>query len=120
MEEIYYVYILACDDGSYYVGSANDVLQRVVRHNAGEGAGWTKDRRPVKLVYQEKHESLLSARQREEQIKGWTRRKKRKFDQRILEKNIKSTSPRYESYSLHGNDCQRNDCWHGRQDKLVD
>lgn len=79
MNEIFYVYILECIDGSYYVGSTNQLDDRLKRHNAGEAAEWTKDRRPVKIVYKESHDSLLSARKREEQIKKWTRQKKEKL-----------------------------------------
>ena len=59
MHDSFFVYILEYSDGSYYVGSTNDVFTRVQRHNIGEAAGWTKDRCPVKLVYQEEHETLL-------------------------------------------------------------
>ena len=76
MSERFFLYILECIDGSYYVGSTNDVDERLKRHNAGEAAEWTRNRRPVKIVYQEQHESLLHARQREEQLKGWSRLKK--------------------------------------------
>ena len=73
------MYILECADKSYYIGSTNNVEERMNRHNAGEAAEWTKNRRPIKVVYQEEHGSLLLARQREEQIKGWSRQKKEKL-----------------------------------------
>ncbi|MFZ2681558.1 MAG: GIY-YIG nuclease family protein [Patescibacteria group bacterium] len=76
MSAQYFLYILECRDGSYYVGSTNDLIARVDRHNAGAGADWTNDRRPVKLVYQETYDSMLSARKRERQLKGWSRYKK--------------------------------------------
>jgi putative endonuclease len=71
-----YVYILCCSDGSYYVGSTRDVKLRVIAHNNGIAAKYTAARRPVQLVYSEKHESVESARARELQIKRWTRLKK--------------------------------------------
>jgi len=49
---------------------------RLKEHNSGEGALWTKMRRPVKLVYFESQNSLVLARKREKQIKGWTTQKK--------------------------------------------
>ncbi|MEK9156897.1 MAG: GIY-YIG nuclease family protein [Patescibacteria group bacterium] len=76
MNEQFYLYILECADGSYYVGSTNNVDERLKRHNAGEAAEWTKNRCPVRVVYQEEYESLLKVRRREQQIKGWTRLKK--------------------------------------------
>ena len=71
-----YVYILRCSDGSYYVGSTRDVELRVIAHNNGRAAKYTAIRRPVELVYYEKHKSIASACARERQIKGWTRSKK--------------------------------------------
>ena len=41
MQDKYYVYILECVDGSYYVGSTNNVNERIERHNAGAAAEWT-------------------------------------------------------------------------------
>ena len=73
---VYYTYILKCSDGSYYVGSTNDLPQRLARHNAGRGPKWTACSLPVKLVYHETHESETEAVQRERQIKKWTRAKK--------------------------------------------
>ena len=37
--DMYYVYILRCADGSYYVGSANELSRRLNAHNAGHGVG---------------------------------------------------------------------------------
>ena len=70
------VYILRCNDGSYYVGVATDLKDRVKEHNAGQGSSFTKKRRPVKLVYAEEQGSYVSARKREAQLKGWRREKK--------------------------------------------
>jgi putative endonuclease len=71
-----FVYILRCIDGSYYVGVTTDVKDRVKEHNAGQGSGFTKKRRPVELMYSEEHESYAGARKREAQLKGWRREKK--------------------------------------------
>lgn len=35
-ENLFYVYILRCSDGSYYVGSTSDVDARVRAHNSGK------------------------------------------------------------------------------------
>ena len=64
-----YVYILKCVDDSYYTGVARDPQERVIRHNEGSGADYTKRRRPLKLVYLEKLENKQQAEQRERQIK---------------------------------------------------
>ena len=50
----YFVYLLSCSDNSLYCGSVSYSLdERVRRHNSGDGAIWTRMRRPVKLVYYE-------------------------------------------------------------------
>ena len=72
----WFIYMLRCNDGSYYVGVATDPKDRVKEHNAGQGSSFTKKRRPVKLVYVEEHKSYASARKREAQLKGWRREKK--------------------------------------------
>jgi len=76
MAQTWFVYILRCNDASYYVGVATDPRDRVREHNAGQGSTFTKKRRPVKLVYAEEHENHASARKREAQLKGWRREKK--------------------------------------------
>ncbi len=102
MSEKYFVYILECVDKSCYVGSTNNVGERLNRHNAGEAAEWTKNRRPVKVVYLEEHDSLLLARQREEQIKGWSRVKNREPDQWSLEKDLKHHNPSRGCFGMIG------------------
>ena len=72
----HFVYILKCANGSFYVGSAQDLEDRLKRHNSGNGAVFTVLRRPVKLVYQEPCKSLDEAVNRERQIKKWSRAKK--------------------------------------------
>jgi putative endonuclease len=72
----HYVYIVRCADNSYYVGSTRDVELLVLAHNNGKAAEYTAARRPVQLVYSEKHQSIEPARARELQIKRWTRSKK--------------------------------------------
>ena len=49
----YFVYILKCVDGSFYVGHTRDIEERVKVHNEGRGALWTSCRRPVTLVFTE-------------------------------------------------------------------
>ncbi len=72
----HFVYILRCSDGSYYVGVASDLHDRVATHNAGRGPRFTSLRLPVSLVFSEPYPSLSSAKRRERQLKGWSRAKK--------------------------------------------
>ncbi len=72
----FFVYILRCADGSLYVGHTSSVEERVNLHNDGRAAMWTACRRPITLVYQERHQSESTAIAREPQIKRWTHAKK--------------------------------------------
>lgn len=73
----YCVYILECSDGSLYVGCTNNIDKRIKQHNESRlGAHYTKIRRPVVLKYSESFETLIEARRREAEIKGWRREKK--------------------------------------------
>jgi len=72
----YYFYIARCSDGTLYSGSCIDLKQREEKHNKGEGAKYTKHRRPIKFVYSEKFKSIGKALKREADVKKWTRDKK--------------------------------------------
>ena len=74
----YYVYILSCRDGAYYVGVTNDLDRRLAEHDEGTNSkAFTFSRRPVRLVYFEQFQDINFAIEREKQLKGWTVRKKR-------------------------------------------
>ena len=73
----FYVYILECSDSSYYTGHTDDLEKRLETHNSGELDGYTKNRRPLKLVFLQEFPSRDDAFAAERQIKGWTRRKKK-------------------------------------------
>jgi predicted GIY-YIG superfamily endonuclease len=70
---MWYVYIVRCADGTLYTGVAKDVDARVRQHNAGDGAGYTRARRPVELVYQEEMSDRGTALRREHAIKRMRR-----------------------------------------------
>lgn len=69
--------MLQCNDGTYYVGSTNDIERRVHHHNHSKaGAHYTKIRRPVSLVYSEACETYADVRKREGELKRLTRAQK--------------------------------------------
>ncbi len=73
----FYVYILECADGSFYIGCTNNLEKRIKQHNESRwGAHYTKIRRPATLKYSEEFKILKEARKREAEIKGWRREKK--------------------------------------------
>ena len=73
---IHHVYIVECNDGTYYTGYTTDVERRVAEHNAGTGAKYTRGRRPVELVHVETYNSQSAALQREYAIKQLRRAEK--------------------------------------------
>ncbi len=69
-------YMLLCRDGSFYVGITNDLERRVAEHTRGQGPSYTAKRLPVQLVWSEQLTDQETARKREVELKGWSRRKK--------------------------------------------
>lgn len=65
----WHVYIVCCNDHSLYTGIAKELERRIAEHNAGEGAKYTRSRRPVSLVYSELACDRGSALRREIEIK---------------------------------------------------
>lgn len=75
----WYVYILRCDDGSFYTGMTCQPHQRWEQHLSHLGSRYTSVHYVKHLAYMEEYESFDQARLRERQIKGWTRVKKQKL-----------------------------------------
>ncbi|MCG2711085.1 MAG: GIY-YIG nuclease family protein [Candidatus Omnitrophica bacterium] len=79
-KEIYnipwFVYIAKCRDNSLYVGIAKDVYKRIKEHNTTAKCRYTRFRKPIILQYQELCEHYSAARQRETEIKKFSRKKK--------------------------------------------
>lgn len=73
---MYFVYMLLCQDGSYYIGSSNNVEKRLKDHLNGKGGKYTKSHKPLKLVYQEALGNKSEALKREFQLKQWSRVRK--------------------------------------------
>jgi LAO/AO transport system kinase len=71
----FYVYMLECADGSYYIGHTDHLEGWLQQHEAGE-IGFTATRKPVKLIWQGEFETRDGALAFEQQIKGWSRAKK--------------------------------------------
>lgn len=72
----FYVYLLRCSDGSYYVGHTDNIEVRMAQHQAAAVAGFTSKRLPVELLKTESFGTREEALAAEQQLKGWTRRKK--------------------------------------------
>ncbi len=72
----WYVYILRCCDGTLYTGSTNNVPRRLMQHQKGRGAKYTRSRLPLTLVDQESQPDRSASLKREAAIKGLSRQKK--------------------------------------------
>jgi LAO/AO transport system kinase len=72
----FFVYMLRCADGSYYLGHTDDLERRFAQHQSGEIDGYTHDKRPLTLVWSQETASREEALAAEQQIKGWSRAKK--------------------------------------------
>ena len=73
----YTVYILRCSDNTLYTGITKDLEKRLIEHNTSEkGAKYTRNRRPVSIVYSETSEDRSSASKREYVIKKMRRKQK--------------------------------------------
>ena len=72
----YYVYLLLCNDGSYYTGYTINVTLRFEEHKKGRGARYTMMHRPDRIAYVEKFRTRGAAIRRERQIKSLSHREK--------------------------------------------
>lgn len=72
----YYVYIMASDSGTLYVGMTSNLKRRVYEHKTGAIAGFTCEYHVKKLLYVETFKMASGAIHREKQIKAWRREKK--------------------------------------------
>jgi len=76
---VWYIYILECSDGTLYTGITTDVNKRLITHNKGKGAKYTRARLPVvlKVFFEADNRSLAS--KEEYRIKKLTREDKIKL-----------------------------------------
>ena len=81
-----FVYMMASrKNGTIYVGSTSNLIQRVIQHRDGLADGFTKEHGCKLLVWFDAYDDLQEARQREGQMKEWKRPWKIK---RIEERNL--------------------------------
>ncbi|MBI2591159.1 MAG: GIY-YIG nuclease family protein [Candidatus Brennerbacteria bacterium] len=70
------VYILFCDQKTFYIGITSNLNKRLKEHKSGYSS-YTKKFSEIKLVYQEKYPKKSIAEKRENQLKGWSIAKKK-------------------------------------------
>ena len=73
---MYRVYILECDNAFFYVGLTTNLPTRLTQHQRHQSIH-TKRYEKIKLVYSEAFSKRSDAEEREKQLKGWSRAKKK-------------------------------------------
>ncbi len=77
MNNACFIYILECNDKSYYVGHTDNIDDRMIAHHTkAYDHCYTAIRLPVKLVFIKEFPTRDEAFKFERQIKGWSRVKK--------------------------------------------
>jgi len=74
--DVFYVYILECQKGTYYTGYTNNLEKRLKLHNNGKGAKYLRGKGPLKLVWAKGYKYLRYAMSAEYKIKQLNRRQK--------------------------------------------
>ena len=72
----YFIYILASDTGTLYIGVTNDLERRLYEHKNELIEWFTKKYWCKKLIYFEEYNDIEQTINREKQLKNWNRNKK--------------------------------------------
>lgn len=72
----WFVYIIECSDGLYYTGMTYDIENRLAQHSTGKGSIFTAKHGFKELKYLEEFSDIIAAREREHQLKDFSRKKK--------------------------------------------
>lgn len=73
----FWVYIIRCSDGSYYTGHTDNLESRIAQHVSGAiPSCYTFNRRPIEWVFSQDFPTREEAIASEQQVKGWSRKKK--------------------------------------------
>ena len=84
-QQLWYLYLLECQDGSIYTGIALDVHARFKQHQLGKGARYTRSHRPLRLLAVAEFANRALAQRAEYQLKRHSAQKKRLVAQALSE-----------------------------------
>jgi predicted GIY-YIG superfamily endonuclease len=79
----WFVYIIECEDGLYYTGMTYDLEKRLEQHKTGQGSKFTAKHKFKCLRYKEEYFDITEARNREHQLKDFSRQKKEMLWQNV-------------------------------------
>ena len=89
-----YVYLLASKkNGTLYIGVTSDIIKRVYEHKNKSADGFTEKYDVSLLVYYEIFDDIVSAIEREKQLKNW----KRSWKVTLIEKENSEWNDLYET-----------------------
>ncbi|MFZ2206107.1 MAG: GIY-YIG nuclease family protein [Microgenomates group bacterium] len=80
---MWFVYLLLCNQKTFYVGITNDLGKRFTQHKNKESIH-TKQFSDIQIAYCEEYKTKYEAAARERQLKGWSHAKK----QMLIDKTI--------------------------------
>jgi putative endonuclease len=86
----WYVYMVECSDGTIYTGITNNIAERIIKHNTGKGAKYTRARNPVILKAYWPYKQKAEAAKAEYAFKKLTRIQKMELISRFNLKGSKS------------------------------
>jgi len=72
----FFVYILKCNDNSYYTGHTDNIEKRIAEHNLNAYDCYTSSRLPIEVVFIQTFATRGEALESERQLKKWSRKKK--------------------------------------------
>ena len=84
----FWVYIIVSRTGTLYVGVTGYLARRIRQHKIESIEGFTKKYKVHRLVYYETYDHVVTAINREKQLKGWRRQKKKAL--------VETTNPRWQ------------------------
>ncbi len=65
----FFVYVIECENKSYYIGQTSNIEERWHQHISGKGADWTKQNKPLRIIHHEIFPSREEAVKREKELK---------------------------------------------------
>ncbi len=72
----FYVYLLRCEDDSFYCGYTTNLKRRYQAHVSGKGAKYTRAHKVKELYYYECFDNKIDAMKREYQLKQLSHQQK--------------------------------------------
>ena len=65
----FFVYVIECEDGTFYKGQTEDLEKRFLEHLNGKGADWTRSHKAKRIIHYEVYDTREEAVKRESDLK---------------------------------------------------